>query len=89
MRTDVVLRFPGERSLVIDSKVSLVAYTDCVNAETEDNRAAALKLHLASVRSHVTDLARAGYHRLPGIDTPDFVVMFVPIEPAFHAGSAE
>jgi DNA recombination protein RmuC len=82
-RTDVILRFPGERNLVIDSKVSLVAYTDYVNADADDKRSAALKLHLASVRSHVTNLAKAGYHRLPGIETPDFVVMFVPIEPAF------
>jgi len=82
-RTDVILRFPGERSLVVDSKVSLVAYTDYVNADTEDKRGAALKLHLASVRGHVNNLAKAGYHRLPGIETPDFVVMFVPIEPAF------
>jgi DNA recombination protein RmuC len=68
---------------VIDSKVSLKAYTDSVNAESEELRAAALKEHLKSVRGHVTGLSAAGYHRLPGIAAPDFVVMFVPVEPAF------
>ncbi|UWZ86444.1 DNA recombination protein RmuC [Occallatibacter riparius] len=83
VRTDVVLHLPGGRHLVIDSKVSLNAYTDCINATDEDARKAALKLHLTSVRNHVAGLARAGYHRLPEIEAPDFVVMFVPVEPAF------
>ncbi len=83
VRTDVIVHLPGGRSLVIDSKVSLTAYTDCVSATEDDARKAALKLHLASVRSHVSGLAKAGYDRLPGIEAPDFVVLFVPIEPAF------
>lgn len=83
VRTDVILYLPGGRCLVIDSKVSLTAYTDYVGAATDVERLGALKLHLASVRGHVTNLSRAGYHRLPGIETPDFVVLFVPIEPAF------
>lgn len=82
-RTDVLLHFPGARDLVIDSKVSLTAYTDYVNSDDEEFRKTALKAHLASVRSHIAELNRAGYHRLPGVETPDFVVMFVPIEPAF------
>jgi DNA recombination protein RmuC len=82
-RTDVIIYLPGGRNLVIDSKVSLTAYTDCVSATDEDARKAALKLHLASVRGHISSLAKAGYHNLPGIEAPDFVVMFVPIEPAF------
>lgn len=83
VRTDVIVFLPGGRNLVIDSKVSLTAYTDCVSATGDDERKASLKLHLASVRTHVTGLAKAGYHRLPGIEAPDFVVLFVPIEPAF------
>jgi DNA recombination protein RmuC len=83
VRTDVVLFLPGGRNLVIDSKVSLNAYTDSVNAAGDDGRKAALKLHVASVRSHISNLAKAGYHRLPELDAPDFVVMFVPVEPAF------
>ena len=74
---------PGGRNLVIDSKVSLTAYTDYANAAADAERSAALKLHLASVRGHVTGLSRAGYQKLPGLETPDFVVMFVPVEPAF------
>ncbi|HEX3891457.1 MAG TPA: DNA recombination protein RmuC [Terracidiphilus sp.] len=83
VRTDVVVSLPGSRHLVIDSKVSLTAYTDCVSAETEEARKAALKQHIASVRGHIAGLAKAGYHRLPELEAPDFVVMFVPIEPAF------
>ncbi len=83
VRTDVVLNLPGGRNLVIDSKVSLTAYTDCVHAENEEDRKAALKLHIGSVRAHVAGLAKAGYHRLSGVEAPDFVVMFVPVEPAF------
>src|ERR1700738_2818804 len=83
VRTDVVLYLPGGRDLIIDSKVSLNAYTDCVNATLDDTRKAALKLHISSVRGHIASLAKAGYHRLPDLEAPDFVVMFVPIEPAF------
>lgn len=83
VRTDVILILPGGRNLVIDSKVSLTAYTDYVSAADEGARSAALKQHLASVRGHINGLCKAGYHRLPGVETPDFVVMFVPVEPAF------
>ncbi len=82
-RTDVIVYLPGGRNLIIDSKVSLTAYTDFVSAADDAARGAALKLHLASVRAHVSGLSKAEYHRLPGLDTPDFVVLFVPIEPAF------
>jgi DNA recombination protein RmuC len=82
-RTDVIVFLPGGRNLVIDSKVSLKAYTDSVNAETEEQRKTALGEHLKSMRRHITGLAKAGYHNLPGVETPDFVVLFVPVEPAF------
>jgi DNA recombination protein RmuC len=82
-RPDVIVNLPGGRHLVIDSKVSLNAYTDSVNAETEAERNAAVKRHLASVRGHVDELALRRYHKLQPLDSPDFVVMFVPIEPAF------
>jgi len=82
-RPDVIVNLPGGRHLVIDSKVSLNAYTDSVNAATEEERKAAVKRHLASVRSHVDELAERRYHKLGALETPDFVVMFVPIEPAF------
>ena len=82
VRTDVIIFLPGGRNLIIDSKVSLVAYTDCVSATDDEVRKAALKSHLSSVRGHIAGLAKAGYHKLPNIEAPDFVVMFVPIEPA-------
>jgi DNA recombination protein RmuC len=82
-RPDVIVNLPGGRHLVIDSKVSLNAYTDSVNAETEEQRKAAVKRHLLSVRGHVDELALKSYHKLQALDTPDFVVMFIPIEPAF------
>lgn len=81
--TDVIVFLPGGRNLIIDSKVSLTAYTDCANAADGAARSAALKLHLASVRGHLAGLAKAGYQKLPGLESPDFVVMFVPVEPAF------
>ena len=82
-RPDVIVNLPGGRHLVIDSKVSLNAYTDSVNAAAEEERKAAVKRHLASVRNHVDELAARRYHKLAALETPDFVVMFVPIEPAF------
>jgi len=82
-RTDVIVYLPGGRNLIIDSKVSLTAYSDCVSATSDETRAIALKSHLASMRAHVSGLSKAEYHRLPDLQTPDFVVLFVPIEPAF------
>ena len=82
-RTDVIINLPGGRHLVVDSKVSLNAYTDYANAVAEDTRKIALKQHLASVRAHFDGLARRSYHKLAGLESPDFVVMFIPIEPAF------
>jgi DNA recombination protein RmuC len=82
-RTDVIVFLPGGRHLIIDSKVSLTAYTDWVNAETVEERKAAVKRHLSSVREHVDELAERKYQKLPKLESPDFVVMFIPIEPAF------
>jgi len=82
-RPDVIVNLPGGRHLVIDSKVSLNAYTDSMNAATEEERKAAVKRHLASMRGHVDGLTGRRYHKLESLDSPDFVVMFVPIEPAF------
>jgi DNA recombination protein RmuC len=82
-QTDVVVKLPGGRHLVIDSKVSLNAYSDSVNAENEKDRGEAIKKHLVSVRNHFNELSSKNYQRLSGLRSPDFVVMFVPIEPAF------
>jgi DNA recombination protein RmuC len=82
-QTDVVVKLPGGRHLIIDSKVSLNAYNDSVNAETEKIRLEAIKKHLLSVRNHCSELSSRNYQGLAGMQSPDFVVMFVPIEPAF------
>jgi DNA recombination protein RmuC len=82
-QTDVVVRLPEGRHLIIDSKVSINAYNDFVKATGDEERKNALKGHLSSIRKHCNDLADRNYHRLPGVQSPDFVVMFVPIEPAF------
>jgi DNA recombination protein RmuC len=74
---------PAGRHLIIDSKVSINAYNDFLKATNDDERKAALKRHLASVRSHYIELAGRNYPRLSAIESPDFVVMFVPVEPAF------
>jgi DNA recombination protein RmuC len=81
LRPDVVLYLPGEKSIVIDSKVSLTAYVNYVSAESEAERRAAMAAHVASVRQHVKELSSKSYHRL--MQSPDFVIMFVPNEPAF------
>ncbi len=82
-QTDVVVKLPEGRHLIIDSKVSINAYNDFLKAVNDEERKAALKRHLASVRNHYIELAGRNYHQLSGIQSPDFVVMFVPIEPAF------
>ena len=82
-QTDVVVKLPGGRHLVIDSKVSLNAYNDSVNAENEKDRSEALKRHQLSLRNHYSELAGRNYQTLSGLHSPDFVVMFIPIEPAF------
>ncbi|HWE85903.1 MAG TPA: DNA recombination protein RmuC [Terracidiphilus sp.] len=85
LRPDVILNLPGGRHLVIDSKVSLNAWSDSVDAATEDARKLAMKRHLTSIRAHVDGLAARNYHKLAELESPDFVIMFVPIEPAFLA----
>ena len=82
-RPDVIVRFPEGRSVVIDSKVSLTAFVGYTSAETEEERRRCLAAHTASVRQHVNELGRKEYQRL--LNSPDFVIMFIPNEPAFLA----
>ena len=81
LRPDVVLYLPNNKQVIIDSKVSLTAYVNYVSAETEAERRVAMAAHLASVRQHVKELSAKKYQQL--MQSPDFVVMFVPNEPAF------
>jgi DNA recombination protein RmuC len=83
VRPDVVLALPEGKHLILDSKVSLRDYSDYSAAEDESIRQAALDRHLAAVHSHIKELGRREYHTLPDLKSTDFVVMFVPIEPAY------
>ena len=84
-RPDVILRLPEGRNIVIDSKVSLVAYTDMTSTENEDERRAALGRHIQSIRTHIRGLAERDYQRLFGGSGPGFVLLFMPIEGALLA----
>lgn len=79
---DAVLSLPENRQVVIDSKVSNKAWTDYVNADTEEDRNTAFSLHLASLRAHVKGLSQRNYPDVPELKTVDFVLMFVPVESA-------
>lgn len=83
MRPDVIINLPEGKHIVVDAKVSLNAYTDYINAETDSDRISFLKQHVDAVRMHIKTLADKSYAKLPGINSPDFVFMFMPIEPAF------
>jgi DNA recombination protein RmuC len=84
-RPDVIVKLPENKHLIIDSKVSLTAYNDYVNAETDEARKAALARHMDSVRRHIKELAEKNYQSLHQLQSIDFVCMFVPIEGAFMA----
>ncbi|MCK7596932.1 DNA recombination protein RmuC [Microbulbifer sp. CAU 1566] len=80
---DVIVRLPENKDLIIDSKVSLVDYERYASAETDEERTAALKQHVNSLRAHITGLNKKAYEQLEGVRTLDFVFIFVPIEAAY------
>jgi DNA recombination protein RmuC len=88
LRPDAVIHLPEDRFIVVDSKVSLVDYERSCNAETEEDRTGALADHAAAVRQHIRSLSEKGYPDLFGGKTPEVVMMFLPIEPAFGAALA-
>ncbi len=85
LRPDVVVRYPGDKVMVIDSKVSLTAFVDYVNADTQEDRERYGKLHLASVMKHISELSEKKYQDYVGKEKLDFVMMFVPNEGAYSA----
>jgi len=87
LRPDVIIHLPDNKKMIVDSKVSLTAYEKMVNAETEEERAQFLKEHIASLNRHVVQLSDKKYEDLYEIESPDFVLLFVPIEPAFAVAS--
>lgn len=85
LRPDVVVHYPGNRSMVIDSKVSLTAFVEYANAESEEQRTLFGKQHVASVMKHVGELADKKYQDYVGTERLDFVMMFIPNEAAYAA----
>lgn len=82
-RPDVIVHLPQNKDIIIDSKVSLVAYDAFIRAENDEARAHALKQHLLSIHSHIKGLSGKRYEQLSGVRTLDFVLLFMPIEGAF------
>ncbi|WP_291287432.1 DNA recombination protein RmuC [Flavobacterium sp.] len=80
---DVVINLPDGKKMIVDSKVSLVAYEKWINEESELLKADFLKEHVNSIKRHVEQLGAKNYHDLYQIESPDFVLLFIPIEPAF------
>lgn len=80
---DFVLKLPEGKHVVIDSKVSLVDYDRAIAADTRDERRAALDAHVRALRNHIDDLGGKNYSGLPGMHSPNFVLMFMPIEAAY------
>lgn len=80
---DVIVNLPENKSIVIDSKVSLVAYEKYISSEDENEKTKALREHILSIRSHLKSLSSKNYQSLYNLNSLDFVLMFMPIEPAF------
>jgi len=83
MQPDVIIAYPGERNVVIDSKVSLIAYERYASAETREEQELAARDHLLSVRNHINDLSSKNYQDIYALKSLDFVMLFMPIEPAY------
>ncbi len=83
LRPDVIINLPDNKKMIVDSKVSLTAYEQYVNCEDEAEKAQFLKDHISSLNRHVTQLSEKKYEDLYEIESPDFVLLFVPVEPAF------
>jgi len=83
LQPDAIIDLPDEKHLIIDSKVSLIAYERLVNAETEEERKLYSKAHVESIRGHVYNLSSKNYQDLYQINSPDFVLLFIPIESSF------
>lgn len=82
-QTDFLIKLPGDKHIIIDSKVSLAAYDRAVAAETDEQLERALAEHVRAVKRHIDDLQGKDYTNLAGIRSPGFVLMFMPIEPAY------
>jgi len=82
-RPDAIVYLPGDKHLIIDAKTSLAAYTRYVNADTEAERRQALREHAKAVADRIKELAERRYDKLPGLNSPEIVIMFIPVESAY------
>ena len=82
-RPDVIINLPDDKHIVVDSKVSLNAYTDMVNADSDAERQQCARRHVEAIRQHIRSLSEKAYQQLDGLNSPDFVFLFMPVEPAF------
>ncbi len=82
-RPDFVINLPGDKQLILDSKVSLTAYERYFSTESDEERTTHLKAHLNSVQQHIKNLSSKNYQQLYQVNTPDYILLFIPIEPAF------
>ena len=83
LRPDVIIRMPDNKHIIVDSKVSLVAYEQMQQTDSEEQYKSLLKAHVESLKQHVKELYDKQYQRATGLNTPDFVLMFVPIEASY------
>lgn len=83
LQPDILIDLPDEKHIVVDSKVSLIAYERMVSAEIEEDRELFLKQHVLSIKGHIQDLSGKNYHDMYQINSPDFVLLFIPIESSF------
>ena len=83
VQPDVVINLPDGKKMIVDSKVSLTAYEKYINEDEEEQKTAFLKEHVTSLKRHVEQLGNKNYQHLYEMESPDFVLLFIPIEPAF------
>ena len=86
---DVVINLPGNKKMVIDSKVSLIAYEQYINTENKEEKKRFLSGHIASIKRHINDLNSKKYEDIYKIESPDFILMFIPIESALYLAQNE
>jgi DNA recombination protein RmuC len=89
IQPDIVINLPDKKHIVIDSKVSLVAYEKAVNAADEDERIGFIKEHLISIKTHIKGLSEKHYQSAGKLNSPDFVLLFIPIEASFSIAVQE
>lgn len=89
IQPDIVINLPDSKHIIVDSKVSMIAYERAVNSETEEERSKFVKEHLLSLRTHIKGLSEKHYQTASKLNSPDFVLLFIPIEASFSVAIQE